>query len=65
MGAAPGEIAHYVYCDGTGGVVISDESDAKLLHAQALAYSQWLELDTKIALTVADALPGIIEAMQR
>ncbi len=65
VGAAPGELAHYVFADGSGGVVITDESDSKALHTQALAYAQWLELDTKIALTIEDALPGIVEALQR
>jgi hypothetical protein len=65
MGAAPGQIAHYVFADGSGGVVIADENDTKSLHAQALAYSQWLDFDTKIALTVEDAVPGILEALQR
>jgi hypothetical protein len=65
VGAAPGEIAHYVFADGTGGVVIADENDSKALHAQSLAYAPWLQLDTKIALTIEDALPGILEALQR
>ena len=65
VGATAGEIAHYVFADGSGGVVIADESDSKALHSQALAYAQWLELDTKIALTIEDALPGILEALQR
>jgi hypothetical protein len=46
-------------------VVIADENDSKALHAQSLAYAPWLQLDTKIALTIEDALPGILEALQR
>lgn len=49
---------------GHGGAV-ADESDSKSLRAQALASAKWLQLDTKIALTIEDALPSILEALQR
>jgi hypothetical protein len=65
MGASPGEIAHYVFADGSGGVVISDNDNSQELHRTALAYAEWLTLDSKVALTIDDALPGILEALQR
>ena len=65
MGKAPGELAHYVFADGSGGVVIADTDDPKSIHSTALAYAQWLDFDTKVVLTVDDAVPGILEAIQR
>ena len=65
MGKSPGELAHYVFADGSGGVVIADTDSAQQIHATALAYAEWLEFDTRVALTVDDALPGIREALQR
>ena len=65
MGKSPGELAHYVFADGSGGVVISDSDDAAKMHSTALAYAQWLQFESKLALTVDDAVPGILEALQR
>ena len=65
MGKSPGELAHYVFADGSGGLVVSDTEDAKQIHSTALAYAQWLEFDTKVVLTIDDAVPGILEALQR
>ena len=65
MGKAPGEIAHYVYADGSGGVVVADTDDPKLIHSTALAYAQWLTFDTRVVLSIDDAVPGILEALQR
>jgi hypothetical protein len=65
VGATPGEVAHYVFADGSGGVVIADADDAKVLHDAALAYTEWLEFDTSIVLKLEDALPGILAALER
>ena len=65
IGATPGEVAHYVFADGSGGIVIAETDDAKVVHDAALAYAEWLEFDTKIVLKLDDALPGIMAALQR
>jgi hypothetical protein len=59
-GKSPGEIAHYVRADGTGGTVISENSDAKELHEVALAYAQWLEIEIIPILTIDDAVPALL-----
>ena len=65
VGPSPGEIAHYVFADGTGGVVVNETDDPKQIHSTALAYAQWLDFDTKVVLSIDDAVPGILEALQR
>ena len=65
QGKSPGEIAHYVYADGSGGVVVSENESSQELHRTALAYAEWLDFDSKVVLTIDDALPGILEALQR
>ena len=65
VGATPGEVAHYVFADGSGGVVIAESDDAKVLHNAALAYTEWLEFDSQIILKLEDALPGILAALER
>lgn len=65
MGASPGEVAHYVFADGSGGLVVNDTDDARQIHSTSLAYAQWLEFDTKVVLSIDDAVPGILQALQR
>ena len=61
-GAAPGEVAHYVNTDGSGGYVITDSDDVQGAYANALAYQQWIKFETSQILTIADALPSIMAA---
>ena len=65
VGKSPGELAHYVFADGSGGVVINETDDATQIHRTSLAYAQWLEFDTKVMVSIDDAVPGILEALQR
>ena len=60
-----GEIAHYLFADGSGGVVVAEEDDVKAIHGASLAFAEWLSFDTKLALTIDDAMPGILENLQR
>jgi hypothetical protein len=60
-GKNPGEIAHYVNVDGTGGTVISENADAADLHDVALAYSPWLEIEVKPILMIDDAVPALLK----
>jgi hypothetical protein len=38
-GASPGEIAHYIHVDGSGGTVISENDNIAELHDVAMAYA--------------------------
>ena len=60
-GDAPGTIAHYVRADGGGGFVIGDDPSSEQLYEVALAYSEWLDIETIPILRVEDAIPKITE----
>lgn len=61
-GAGPGATAHYVAADGGFGVVISDTDDVAGAYRNIQNYTQWVEYDTKVMLTVEEAVPLIMEA---
>ena len=63
-GEAPGTIAHYVAADNSVGWTITDQPDATSGYAAVLQYSEYIEFDTKPVLTIADALPHLLEAFQ-
>lgn len=56
-GATPGTVAHYVYADGSGGVLIGDETIMERLYEDAVYYSPWMELSTRPVLPVEESLP--------
>jgi hypothetical protein len=58
-GEVPGSIAHYVY-PGGGGVVIAEQDDPSVLYESIIAYSEWLDFDVQVALTIDDAVPKIM-----
>ena len=58
-GAAPGEIAHYVRADATGGYTISDSEDLDAAYAAALAYSEFMTVTINPVLKVDDAVGPI------
>lgn len=58
-GPAPGTIAHYVYADGGGGFVVTDETGLTRLYEDAVNYSPYVEFSTRPALTIDDAVPTI------
>jgi hypothetical protein len=58
-GAGPGVQAHYVAADGSHGVVISETDDVEGLYANLQNYTQWVEYDSKVMLTIEQALPHI------
>lgn len=61
LGAAEGEIAHYVTADGRGGLVISESDSLQNGYENTLHYQQWMEFETTPMLTIADALPSIMK----
>ena len=62
-GAGPGTTAHYVAADGSHGVVISDTDDVAGAYRNLQNYTQWVEYDSKVMLTVEEAVPLIMEAL--
>ena len=63
VGTAPGTMAHYVYADGGGGIVIAESDDPTEGYRNLLNYTEWIEFDTKLVLRVEDAVPHILEAL--
>ena len=62
-GAGPGTTAHYVAADGSHGVVIAETDDITGAYRNIQNYTQWVEYDTKVMLTVEEAVPLIMEAL--
>jgi hypothetical protein len=62
-GPGPGTTAHYVAADGSHGVVISDTDDVAGGYRNIQNYTEWVEYDTKVMLTVEQAVPLIVESL--
>jgi hypothetical protein len=62
-GTAPGVNAHYVATDGSGGVVVSDSDDITGAYRNLLNYTQWVEYDSRVMLTIEQAVPLIMESL--
>ena len=56
-GSTPGTISHYVFADGGGGFLISDESGLARLYDDALHYGPWMDLSTRPIHALEDSLP--------
>ena len=59
----PGAQAHYVAADGSHGVVIAETDDVAGAYRNLANYTQWVEYDTKVMLTVEESLPLLMEAL--
>lgn len=59
VGNAPGVTDHLVYTDGSGGVVIGETDDIKGLYRNAMAYNEFVDFDTHVALTAEEAVPEV------
>ena len=62
-GAGPGTTAHYVAADGSHGVVIAETDDVAGAYRNLQNYTQWAEYETRVMLTVEEAVPLIMEAV--
>ena len=62
-GPGPGTTAHYVAADGSHGVVISDTDDVAGGYRNIQNYTEWVEYETKVTLTVEQAVPLIVESL--
>lgn len=63
VGSAPGTIAHYVFADGRGGVVITETDSAAEGYRTILNFRPWVQYETTIVLTIDDAVPIIMDAL--
>jgi hypothetical protein len=55
-GATPGTIAHYVFADGGGGLLIGTADVMDRLYEDAIHYSPWMELHTRPILEIQEAV---------
>jgi hypothetical protein len=62
-GAPAGTTAHYVAADGSHGVVIGESDDAEAAYANIQNYTEWIEYDTKVMLTIEQAVPHIMAVL--
>ena len=62
-GPGPGTTAHYVAVDGSHGVVIADTADVAGAYRNIQNYTEWVEYDTKVMLTVEESVPLVMEAI--
>lgn len=65
-GSSPDEVAHDVFADGTGGVVISNGDNVGWACRNASGFVELLDMDkstTHIALALEDALPHVMDRM--
>ena len=58
-GPGPGELAHYVRVDGSGGFTISDNDDSKSAYESALAYTEFMTFTVTPVVTIDDAVGPI------
>ena len=62
-GVAPGTTAHYVAADGSHGLVIAESDDIEAAYRNIKNYTQWVEYDTNVMLTVEKAVPLLMDAL--
>ena len=55
--------AHYAAADGSHGVVIAETDDVAGANRNIQNYTEWVEYDTKVMLTVEEAVPLIMEVL--
>ena len=59
VGNAPGVTDHLVFADGSGGVVVGETDDIKGLYRNVMAYNEFVDFETHIALTAEEAVPEV------
>ena len=59
-GAAPGELAHYVRIDGSGGFTIGESDDLNAAYENVLAYTEFMTFTVTPVLTIDDAAGPIL-----
>jgi len=62
LGDVTGMIAHYIFTDGTGGIVISDGDGAEQAYKTGLALGEFFDdVETRVVLPLEQALPIVME----
>jgi hypothetical protein len=59
LGPGPGETAHYVRVDSTGGFTISENEDGAAAYESALAYTEFMTFTVTPVLKIDDAVGPI------
>ena len=62
-GTTEGTIAHYVFADRTGGMVIAENDNAMPGYETSLTYSEYLQMETKVLLSIDEAVPAILSSL--
>lgn len=62
-GTPEGTLAHYIAADGSLGVVITETDDPAIGYRNILNYTEFVEYDSKVMLTVEDAMPHLLDAL--
>jgi hypothetical protein len=62
-GPGPGTTAHYVAADGSHGVVVAETDDVAAAYANLQNYTRWVQYETRVMLTVEEAVPLLIESL--
>lgn len=62
-GTTAGTVAHYTFADSSGGVVIVEADEAATGYRNILNYGEFVEYETKVLLSIDDALPHIADAL--
>jgi hypothetical protein len=62
LGEGPGLVAHYLFTDGTGGIIVTEGQDAEYGYRVALALREFTE-STELhgVLPIEEALPLVID----
>ena len=63
VGPGPGTTAHYVAADGSHGVVIGESDDPAEGYRNILNFTQWVEYETRVMLSIDQAVPHIMDAL--
>lgn len=62
LGEDPGTVGHYVFADGTGGIVIADGPDSEHAYKVGLALGEFIDdLEEHTVLRLEDALPIVMK----
>jgi len=61
VGEGPGVVGHYIFADGSGGVVITDAPDSEHAYKVGLALGEFMDdIEEHTALRIEDALPIVM-----
>jgi Protein of unknown function (DUF3303) len=63
-GASPGELAHYVRIDGSGGTTISDIDDIDAAFAGVLAYTEFMTFTVTPVMKIDDAVAPMLAYLE-